>query len=106
MPASEHPSRRHKAPPLGATVPPQQRTRELARACAVGLVTGPRDHSLCAHGKRAAGPGRLPQERAVWGARVPNPGHSTQRYKAPPTNRPCAATTGHKASSQERALWG
>ena len=56
----ERPSQGHDAPPPSALVPPPQRAKPAPRnvRCGVG------DESPCphspAHGKRAAGPGRLP----------------------------------------------
>ena len=78
---------------------PHSAQRQHARACAVGLVTCPQ-----AHGKRAAGPGRTPQGRAVGKGRVPNPGHPTWRPEAPPSGRPWAVPGARKVTSQERAL--
>ena len=49
--------------------------RYLARACTVGLLKSPHARIPRAQGKHAAGPGGLPQGRAVRGGRVRIPGH-------------------------------
>ena len=79
---------------------------QLARARAVGFLTGPHAHIPRTHSQWVTGPGRRPQGRAVRRGRAPNPGRPTPRQEAPPPGRPCAVPTTPKASSQERALWG
>ena len=63
---------------------PHSAERQLARACAVGLMTGPHAHSSGAHGKGVAGPGCLPQNQANWGGRPPHCGHVSPRHQVPP----------------------
>ena len=88
--------------PLGR---PRSAKSQLARACAVGSVTGAHARHPRAHGERATGPGHLPQRRTVQRGRVPNPGHPSHRHEVHPSGRPFAAPLARKASSQERALW-
>ena len=44
----------------------------------MGSVKGPHTRTLCGQRKRAAGPGRTPEERVVGGGRVPEPGHQPE----------------------------
>ena len=85
---------------------PDSAQSQLARACTVELVTGHHVHTPLAHGKRAAGPGCLPQRWTVGAGRVSDPGHASVRNEAPPPGRPRAAPAALEASSQELALWG
>ena len=74
-----------------------------------GLVTGPQAQIPRAHSRQVAGPGCLPQGRAVGGGRVPSPGHPSPRQEALPPPPPwhlCAAPTARKESFPERALRG
>ena len=93
-------------PPRAPSCRPHSAQSELARACAVGLVTGFHAHTPRTHSQWVAGPGRTPEGRAVGRGRAPNPGRPTPRQEASPPGRPRAAPTTQKASSQERALWG
>ena len=78
------------APPPAASCSPHSVQSQLARAGAVGLVTGPVARTPCAHREQAAGPGRLPNGRAGLGGRAPNPGHPTPKQAAPTPERPWA----------------
>ena len=49
------------APPEAPSCRPHSAQSQLARACAVGLVTGPEAHTPHIHGKLAAGPSLRPQ---------------------------------------------
>ena len=79
---------------------------QLARARAVGLVTGTNAHTPRTQIQWVTGPAARPQRQAVGRGRAPNPGRPKPRQEAPPPRRPPAAVTASKASSQERALWG
>ena len=95
------------APPQAPSCRPRSAQSQLARACAVALVTGhhariPRAHSQC-----VVGPGRTPQKKTWSGpGERPSPAPPTQARAPPPPGRPHAAPTARKASSQERSLWG
>ena len=93
-------------PPPGTLVPAHSVQSELARACAVGLVTGPHSHTPCSHSQWVGSPSRTPEGRAVGRGRASNPGRPTPRQEAPPPGGSRAVATARKASSQERALWG
>ena len=85
---------------------PHSAQRQLARARAAGLVTGPRAQPP--HPQPVGtGPGRTPQGRAVCRGKAPNPGSPTPRQEPPlPPGRPHATPTARKASSHERMLGG
>ena len=72
----------------------------------MGLVTGPHAHTPRTHSQLVVGPGRRPKRTGsqVFDSARPQTPHTKARG-APPM-RPRAALTAHKASSQERALWG
>ena len=92
--------------PLAPSCRPQSAQSQLARARAVGLVTGPHARSPPQPQPVGSGP-RQPAQRA--GSR----GWESARPRTPytqaggaPSGRPRAAPTAGKASSQKRALWG
>ena len=94
------------APPGHPNAAPHSAQSQLARARAVGLVTGPHARTPRTHSPWVLGPGRTPERTSGRGwesarPRTPN----TQARGAPPRRAP-AAPTARKASSQERALWG
>ena len=90
----------------GALLRPHSAQSQLARARAVGLVTGP--HARIPPHPQPVGSGpRQSAQRAGsrgWESARPRTPH-TQAGGAPP-GRPSAAPTVRKASSQECALWG
>ena len=63
---------------------PHSAQSQLARARAVGLVTGPHAHAPRTDNQWVAGPGRTAQGRAVVRGRAPNPRRTTLRREAPP----------------------
>ena len=79
-------------PPLGTRCPPPRTPscrlhsaqRHLARASAVGLVTGPHTRSPRAQRKRATGTGGTHQGRAVGEGRGPDPEPPHERTRGPP----------------------
>ena len=102
-PDAPHPGKRR--PPRAPSCRPHSAQRQLARARAVGLVTGPHARIPRTHSQLVVGPGRTPertsgQGRERAGPRTPH----TQAGGAPP-GHPQAAPTKSKASSQDRALW-
>ena len=88
-----------RAPSCG----PHSAQSELARARAVGLVTGPQAHTTRTHSRRVAGTGRTPQGRAFGRRRAHNPGRPTPRARGAPPGRPCAAPTARKANEHKQA---
>ena len=70
----------------------------LARAGAVGLVTGAHAHTPLICSQWVAGPGRKPQGRAVWRWGAPNRGRPTPRQGTPPPGRPLCRP--HSVQSQ------
>ena len=103
-PDAPHPGRRR--PPRAPSCPPDSTQSQLARACAVGLVTGP--HACTTPHPQPVGSGpRQPAQRAGsrgWESARPRTPHIQAR--GAPAGQPHAAPTARKASSQERALWG
>ena len=72
------------APSRAPSRRPHSAQSRLARACALGLVTGLHAHTRCTHSQWVAGPSRAPQPRAVGPGRAPNPGRPTSRQEVPP----------------------
>ena len=103
-PDAPHPGRRR--PPRAPPCRPHSAQSPLARARAVGLVTGPHARTPPHLQPVGSGPRQRAQRagsRASESARPRTP--HTQAGGAPP-GRPHAAPAARKASSQERALWG
>ena len=104
------PTPRQEAPPQRAPTcrlhsGQSELLRALARARAVGFVTGPHTHSPRTRSQLVAGPGCTPQGREVGRGRALNPGCPTTRQVAAPLpGRRCTAPTARKASSEERGL--
>ena len=74
------------------------------RACAEGLVTGPRTRTLPAQRKRAAGPGRPTEGRAVGAGRVLQPRHpSTLSGNRKETRGPPPACNSQQAEQETHA---
>ena len=103
-PDAPHPGKR--CPPGAPSCRPHSAQSQLARARAVGLVTGPQAHTPRTHNGWVVGPGRTPQRTGGrgWESAPPRTPH-TQARGAPP-GRPRAAPAAHEADSQERVLWG
>ena len=84
-------SHRGTPTPRQETPPPRVLSRrlhsaqsQLAKARAVGSVTGPHAQTSRTHRQWVAGPGRTPQARAVGRGRAPKPRRPTPRREAPP----------------------
>ena len=85
---------------------PHSAQSQLARARAVGSVTGLHARPPRTHSQWVVGPGRTPERTSGRGWERARPRtHHTQARGARPRH-PHAAFTARKASSQERALWG
>ena len=105
-PQPGRPTRRQEAPPQAPWGRHHSAQSQLARARAVGLVTGPNARSPQNPQPVVSGPPmHAPRTggRAWEGAR-PRTLHTQARGAFP--GRPRAVPTARKASSQERALWG
>ena len=80
-PDAPHPGRRR--PPRASSCRPHSAQSQLARARAVGLVTGPHARTPHTHSQWVVGPGRTPRGRVVGVGRAPDPGRPTPRQEAP-----------------------
>ena len=103
-PDAPHPGKRR--PPRAPSGHPHSAQSQLARARAVGLVTGPHARSPRTHSQWVVGPGRTPQRTSRQGRESARPRTPHIQAKGAPPGHPGAAPTGRKASSQERARWG
>ena len=103
-PYAPHPGK--KRPPGAPSCRPHSAQSQLARARAVGLVTGPHARTPRTHSQWVVGLGRPPERTGGrgWESACPRTPHNPARG-APP-GHPHAAPTARKASPQERALWG
>ena len=101
-PDAPHPGKRR--PPRASSCRPQGAQSQLARARALGLVTGSHARTPRTHSQWVVGPGRMPERtrgRGWESARLRTP--HTQARGAPP-GHPHAAPTARKAGTQECAL--
>ena len=91
-----HPGRRR--PPLAPSFCPHSAQSQLARARAVGLVTGPHARTPRTHSQLVVGPGRTPERTSGrgWESARPRTPH-TQARGAPPGAPSCRP---HSAQSQ------
>ena len=96
-PDAPHPGKRR--PPRAPSCRPHSAQSQLARARAVGLVTGPHARTPRTHSQWVVGPGRTPERTSGrgWESARPRTPH-TQARGAPPGHLD-AAPTVHKASS-------
>ena len=93
-------------PPRGPSCRSHSSQSQLARARAVGLVTGPHAHIPRNHSQWVVGPGRKPERTGGRGWESARPRGPHTKARGAPPRRPPAAPTARKASTQERALWG
>ena len=105
-PTPDAPHTGKRRPPGAPSCRPHSAQSQLARACAVGLVTGLHALSPRIHSQWVVGPDRTPRRTGGRGwesaqTRTPH----TQAGGAPP-GRARAAHKARKGSSHERALWG
>ena len=71
-----------------------------------GDSVGPPHPHACAHSMWVADPSSPPSGRAVQGGGAPDHRRPSQRWKAPPQERPSATPTASNAGPQGRTLWG
>ena len=83
-PDAPHPGKRR--PPRAPSCRPHSAQSQLARACVVGLVTGPHARTPRTHSHWIVGPGRTPERTRSRSGRAPVPGRPTPRQEAPPPN--------------------
>ena len=104
-PRKPHTQARGPPPPGRPHAAPNNTQSQLARARAVGLVTGSHARIPRTNSQWVVGPCRTPERTGGrgWESARPRTPH-TQATGAPP-GHPQAAPTTCKASSQERALW-
>ena len=98
-PDAPQPGKRLHPPLRPPSCRSQSAQNQLARARAVGLVTGPHGHSPRTHSQWVVGLGCTPQGRAIWRRRAPIPGHSTPKQEPPPPPR-APSCCPHSAQSQ------
>ena len=99
-----HPGKRR--PPRAPTCCPHSAQSLLARARAVGLVTGPHTRTPSTLSQWVVGPGRKPERTSGQGWESARPRTPHTQARGAPLGHPHAAPTARKACSQERALWG
>ena len=103
-PDAPHPGKRR--PPRAPPCRPHSAQSQLARARAVGLVTGPHARTPRTYSQWVVGPARTPQRTGGQGWKSARPRTPHTQARGAPPGRPRAASTARQASSQERALWG
>ena len=95
-----------RPPPPGTA--PQQPPRHAAPTghASQGDSVGPPHPHARAHSMWVADPNSQPSGRAVQGGGAPDHRCPSQRWKAPPRERPSATPTASNAGPQGRILWG
>ena len=84
-PTPDAPNPGKRAPPRAPSCRPHSTQSQLARARAVGLVTGPHTRTPRTHSQWLVGPGRTPERTRGRGwERAPDPGCPTPRQETPP----------------------
>ena len=102
-PDAPHPDKRR--PPRAPSCHPHSAQRQLARARAVGLVTGPHARNPRTHSDWVLGPSWKPERTSGRGSESAPPLTPHTKARGAPPGHPHAAPTARKAGSQERALW-
>ena len=105
-PSPDAPHQGKRRPPRAPSCRPHSAQRQLARAHAVGLVTGPRARTPRTHSQWVVGPGRTPERTRGQGWESARPRTAPTQAGGAPLGHPHGAPTARKASSQEHALWG
>ena len=103
-PDAPHPGKR--SPPRTPACRLHSAQRQLARACAVGLVTHPHARTPRTHSQWVVGPGSTPERTSGRGRESAWPRTPHTQARGAPPGHPHAAPTARKDSTQERALWG
>ena len=105
-PTPDAPHAGKRRPSQALSCRPHSAQSQLARAHAVGLVTGPHTRTPRTHSQWVVGPSRTPQRMSGRGWESDRPQTPNAQARGAPPRRPCAAPTAPKATSEERALWG
>ena len=102
-PDAPHPGRRR--PPRAPSCRPHSAQSQLARARAVGLLTGPHARTPRTQSHRVVGPGRTLERTSGRGWESARPRTPHAQARGAPPGHLHANPTARKASSQECALW-
>ena len=105
-PDTRRPSQRWQATPPGDGSPPPPRHAAPTGHAGQGDSVGPPHQHARDHSMWVADPNSPPGGRAVWGGGAPDHRRPSQRWKAPPRERPSATRTASNAGLQGRTLWG
>ena len=104
-PTPEAPRPGKRRPPWAPSCRPHSAQSQLARARAVGLVTGTRAHNLRTHSQWVVGRGRMPQNTSgrAWESSHPRTPH-TQARGAPPQAPMCRPHSTQSQLARARAV--
>ena len=105
-PDTRRPSQRWQASPPGDGPPPTPRHAAPTGHAGQGNSVGPPHPHTRAHSMWVADPNSPPSGRAVRAGGAPDHRRPSQRWKAPPRERPFATPTASNAGPQGRTLWG
>ena len=105
-PDTRRPSQRWQASPPGDGPPQPPRHAAPTGHAGQGDSVGPPHPHTCAHSMWVADLNSPPSGRAVQGGRAPDHRRFSQRWKAPPWERPSATPSASNAGPQGRTLWG
>ena len=105
-PDTRRPSHRWQASPPGDVPPPPPRHAAPTGHAGQGDSVGPPHPPTHAHSTGGADPNSPPSGRAVREGGAPDHRRPSQRWKAPPRERPSATPTASNAGPQGRTLWG
>ena len=105
-PDTRRPSQRWQANTPGDGPPPPPRHAAPRGHAGQGDSVGPPHPHARAHSMWVADPNSPPSGRAVQGGGAPDHRHPSQRWKAPPRERPSATPAVSNAGPQGRTLWG
>ena len=105
-PDTRRPSQRWQAGPPGNGPPPPPRHAAPTGHAGQGDSVGPPHPHARAHRMWVADPNSPPSGRAVLRGGAPDHRSPSQRWKAPPRERPPATPTASNAGRQGRTLWG
>ena len=105
-PTPDAPRPGKRRPQRAPSCRPHSAQSQLAKARAVGLVTGPHAPTVRTRSQWVVGPGRTPERTSGRGWERACPRTPDYQARGFPPGRPQATPTARKASSQKRALWG
>ena len=105
-PDTRRPSQRWQATPPGDGPPPPPRHAAPTGHAGQGDSVGPPHPHARANSMSVADPNSPPGRPAVQGGGAPDLRRPSQRWKAPPRERPSATPTASNAGPQGRTLWG